>query len=290
MDEFGIDEFHFVDDLFTLKQDWLYDFLSELEKNCIKVPWRCLVRVDRIKKEDMIQMKRHGCYQVEIGVESGNDQILKDIGKRITTLQVEKVFKWTKKAGLTTLAFFMFGHRLDTYKTIRQTLSFAKKISPDVCGFAVLLAFPGTKVYDSFLPEEIKYDWSKFSGYYERDKLPLSVSSLSAQELQQFGQQADSEVYGRIGFLLRNVLFRKGINYVLKKELFDKWLSSTKTLIKNGQKRNRIFSPRLRSSTFYYLCYSVSLKLIIGIWFMLSTIFQLGKRMSKIIKRSFGED
>ena len=196
MDEFGIDEFYFFDDIFTLKRDWLYEFFSELDKNHVEVPWRCLARVDSLKEEDFIKMKQHGCYQVE------------------------KVFWWAGKAGLTTLSFFMFGHRLDTHKTIKQTLSFAKKISPDVCGFAVVLPFPGTKIYDSFLPEEIRYDRGRFPGYYDRHNLPISICSLSAQELQRFGQQADAEIYGRIGFLLRNVLSRRGINYFQREELF----------------------------------------------------------------------
>lgn len=259
MDEFGIDEIHFLDDIFTLKRDWLYEFLSELEKNHIEVPWRCLVRVDSLKEEDFIKMKQHGCYQVEIGIESGNDQVLKDIRKHITTLQAEKAFRWTRKAGLTTLAFFMFGHRLDTYKTIKQTLSFAKKISPDVCGFAVLLPFPGTTVYDSFLPEEIRYDWSRFPGYYDRHNLPISICSLSAKELQQFGQQADAEVYGRIGFLLRNVLFRRGINYFQRKELFFRWLEFIKMLMVYDRRKDRVFLQKSRFSNIYYLVHFVFL-------------------------------
>lgn len=284
MDEFGIEEFHFLDDIFTLKRDWLYEFFSELDKNHIEVPWRCLTRADSLKEEDFIKMKQHGCYQVEIGIESGNDQVLKDIRKHITTIQVEKVFRWTRKAGLTTLAFFIFGHRLDTHKTIKQTLSFVKKISPDVCGFAVLLPFPGTKIYDSFLSEEIKYDWRRFHGYYDKNKLPLSICSLSAQELQQFCQQSDAEVYGRIGFLLRNILFRRGINYFQRKELFFRWLEFTKILMAYDHRKDRVFLQKSSFANIYYLVHFVFLGSITVFVSGLVSIFKAGKYLLQYSK------
>lgn len=279
MEEFDIDEFHFVDDLFTLKREWLYKFLFELEKNHIKVPWRCTTRIDSLKEKDFNNLKKHGCYHVELGIESGNDNVLKDITKHISTQKIEKVFKWIRKAGLTTLSFFIFGHRLDTDKTIKQTLSFAKKISPDVCGFAVLLPFPGTEIYDSLVPEEIKYDWNRFNGYYDRDKLSLSICTVSVQKLQQFGQQADAEVYGRIEFLLRSVLFRRGINYFQRKELFFRWLEFTKILMGYDRRKNRIFLQRSPFSNIYYSAHFVFLKSVTLIASGFVALLKTGKHL-----------
>jgi radical SAM superfamily enzyme YgiQ (UPF0313 family) len=204
---FGYNDITFVDDLFTANRRWLKEFCQELKKNNIGIPWKCLARVDTINKEDMEMMKESGCYGIEFGVESGNEEILKDINKKITVAQIRKAFKAARQVGLMTSAFFIFGHRKETKETVFQTMALAKEIKPDFCGFAGLLPFPGTGVYE-LLDDNTKYNWNIFDSYYQY-KHPISLCSISADNLQKYGKQASVEYYGRIGYLTNNILFSR---------------------------------------------------------------------------------
>ncbi|MBI4682549.1 MAG: cobalamin B12-binding domain-containing protein [Nitrospirae bacterium] len=241
MKEFGIKEFQFVDDLFAVSSRWLNDFFMELKKQDINVPWKCLSRVNTIKEDDIREMKTRGCYGIEFGVESGNDEILIDINKNITLDQVRWAFRTSRKYGMLTFGFFIFGHRKDTHETIKQTMKIAKEISPDMPGFAVLLPFPGTGVYRS-LDEGKRKNWDMFNSYYDKSALPLSICSVTPQELRSYGGQAESELYGSLSFLLKNVIFRRGIRFMHRVELFYKCIASMKVVNKLHNENRRIFS------------------------------------------------
>lgn len=238
--ELGAKEFQFVDDLFAVNPRWLRDFFYELERNKINVPWKCLSRVTTVKENEIKEMKAHGCYGIEFGVESGNDEILKDIKKGITTNQVRRAFETSRRCGLLTFGFFIFGHKKDTHETIRQTIDFAKEISPDMPGFAVLLPFPGADVY-SLLNEDKKKNWEAFNSYYDRSALPISICSVPPEDLKKYGAQADFELYGSLSFLFTNILLRKGIKHAHRMELFEKWLLSLKAVNRLYRNKEKIF-------------------------------------------------
>ena len=205
IDKYGFNDITFVDDLFTANRKWLKEFCAKLKEENIRIPWKCLARVDTLVKEDMELMKKSGCYGIEFGVESGNENILKDINKKITISQIKKAFKSAREIGLMTSAFFIFGHKMDTNETVFQTMNLAKDIKPDYCGFAVLLPFPGTEVH-KLLDDKAKYNWKFLDSYYQY-KHPISLCSIKAEELQRFGKQASAEYYGRIEYLTNNILF-----------------------------------------------------------------------------------
>lgn len=238
--EFGVEEFQFLDDLFAINSRWLNEFFNELDRQNVKVPWKCLARVTSAAEGDLRKMYSHGCYGVEFGVESGNDEVLKDANKGITTEQVRKAFKTAKGIGLVTFGFFIFGLRKDTHETIKQTLHLAKEISPEACGFATLLPFPGSKVH-SYLSDDLKYKWEKFNSYYDKEALPFSICSVSPEDLRTYSEQADSEVNGSLSYFFRKVLFRKGGFPSHRREAFDRWFGAIKMLVKRGKKGDRVF-------------------------------------------------
>lgn len=229
IEELGVKEFQFVDDLFAVNSKWLMEFFDELSRNKVSVPWKCLARVNSVTDSEMREMKKYGCYGIEFGVESGNDEILKDISKGITTDQVRKAFMAARDNGLLTFGFFIFGHKRDTDETVRQTFDFATEISPDMPGFAVLLPFPGSRIYEA-LEDDKKRNWSLFNSYYNSVSLPLSLCRVSPENLRRYGEQADTEFYGRLSFYFSNIFNRKGINQIHKKELYTKWKDSLRTV------------------------------------------------------------
>ena len=238
IEKFGVDEIYFMDDLFAINRRWLNEFYLELEENAVKVPWKCLGRVDILSKEDFVRMRKNGCYIIQFGVESGNDKILEDIKKHITVDQARRSFKEARDAGLHTHGFFIFGHRKDDNSSIKQTLKFAQELNPPFISFFLLVPFPGTEVY-SYVNSEQRYDWDRIK-YYHFGTLPISVCKIDPRSLVLFADQAFSEFYGRMRYLWQN-LFHADSSLKIRKMIVINWKSALISLIKRTLTGNRIF-------------------------------------------------
>ena len=207
IDKYGYDELYFMDDLFAVNKRWLDKFYTLKQEHSIDVPWKCLGRVDLLESEDYQKMADSGCYLIQFGVESGDNDILENICKGITTSQVIDGFSKAKAAGLNTFAFFIIGHQLDTYETILKTINFSKELCPDFLSFFCLVPFPGTKLYE-LIPEDSKYDWSRLMySDWGRDLKPIQISSVPSEDLLAFEQQAYAKIYVSILYILKNIMF-----------------------------------------------------------------------------------
>ena len=147
-ERFNVKEISFADDFFTFDAQRVKKICKLLIKEKLNVKWACSnTRVDVVDKKMFDLMKASGCYRVWFGVESGNNQVLKKIGKDITLKQIKTAFKVAHQAGLMTGGYFIIGHHIDTPKTINQTIRFAKSLDADAVSFSINTPFPGTALY-----------------------------------------------------------------------------------------------------------------------------------------------
>ena len=87
-----------------------------------RVRWQALTRVNFVNENLIEQAKEAGCFALQLGIESGNDEILKAINKNITVKEAEAAVKIIKKAGLFVEANFILGHPGETPETIKETI------------------------------------------------------------------------------------------------------------------------------------------------------------------------
>ena len=236
IEKYGYDELYFMDDLFTVNKPWLNTFYAAKQEHSINLPWKCLGRVDLLEYEDYKKMADSGCYLMQFGVESGDDKVLADVDKKTTTAQVRKAFSQARSAGLNIFAFFILGHRLDTYETVLKTIRFAQEISPDFMSFFCLVPFPGTRVYE-FVPEESKHDWSRFMySAWGRNLPPFQISSVDSKDLLAFEQQAYAKVYVSASYVLKNIIFSKSRRklFHIKRKTVTKHFVSKLSHLKKG--------------------------------------------------------
>ena len=83
----GYDFIHFADDVFTFNRERLLDICAEINHRGLSFAWECLGRVDSMSHELASAMKHAGCRRVFFGIESGNNDILKLMNKRITVVK-----------------------------------------------------------------------------------------------------------------------------------------------------------------------------------------------------------
>jgi radical SAM superfamily enzyme YgiQ (UPF0313 family) len=115
-------------------------------------------------------MHRAGFEYLELGVESGDPTVLKNSGKDIQIEQVEKAVAMARRAGLKVWLKFIIGLPGETPGTVRRTIDFAVKLNPHRLSVALIVAYPGTKIYKWANSGKYGYrflskDWATFDKY-----------------------------------------------------------------------------------------------------------------------------
>ncbi len=111
----------------------------------------------------------------------------------------------------------MFGLPGDTPKTMRSTIEFAKRISPDLANFTITLPFPGTKLYNEIQAEGrflIRTDRGVNLGFYG-NKAFFEIGPTKAEDVQRFHKKAFLEFYGRPSQILRILKSIRSFNKLL---------------------------------------------------------------------------
>lgn len=166
----GIREFHIADDGFTSNIKRAEEICDAMVANRFDVSWACVngIRVDRVSETLLRKMKAAGCYRISFGIESGNQQVLDNLGKRIKLEQVEAAVRLAKAAGIEVFGFFIFGFIDDTEKTMQDTIDFAKRLPLDLAKASIMMPFPGSPLFQKYSGMGLLYpseDYRTFNVY-----------------------------------------------------------------------------------------------------------------------------
>lgn len=162
--EYGIKEIIFYDDAITTQRQRLIEICGMLNESKIRIRWSCSSRVNQIDKEILKIMKKGGCWQIGYGIESGSQQILDILKKKITLEQIRNAIRLTKEAGISSKGFFMIGNFLETKETINQTINFAKSLALDDFQITNFTPFPGSEAYNTAQQYgSFEKDWKKMN-------------------------------------------------------------------------------------------------------------------------------
>ena len=140
----------FQDDTFTLNKNRVLEFCEAVQKEGLKLNWRCNTRIDLVDEELLAAMKKAGCGLIHFGIESGNEKIRKDIVNKgqFTNKQIYEVFNWCKKYKIRVAGYFMIGHPGETKKDLEDTKEMILNSEIDLLGLSIPTPFPGSRLYE----------------------------------------------------------------------------------------------------------------------------------------------
>jgi anaerobic magnesium-protoporphyrin IX monomethyl ester cyclase len=206
--DFKIREFVILDDNFALKEDRALAICDLLIRKKIRLPWRLSnsIAVKNSSSRLFHKLKEAGCYQVSIGVESGNQEILDGINKGIKLAEIENTFRLTREAGLETIAFFMIGNLGENEATIDDTIRFAKRIRPDFAQFTIATPYPGTGMYEQVKREGrlLFKSWEELASYGAKGA--FCHGALNPELMERKYRQAYSSFYLRPGYAFKRLM------------------------------------------------------------------------------------
>ena len=127
--EHGMDSVHFYDNNFFILEDHARELAERIEP--LGLRWWCEARVDallRFSDDTWRLLRRSGLTIVFCGAESGSDEVLRKMNKKITTAQVLEVAAKTREHGIIPEFSFVFGDPDDAEGEIENTLAFVRRL------------------------------------------------------------------------------------------------------------------------------------------------------------------
>lgn len=147
---YGINYINFFDELTFFNKRQVVDFIDKLFKSGLKFFWNADIRSDLFNDDDLYllrKIKQAGCVGFGYSLESGNPEILKSMGKRLTVENFKNQKKALDKAGIKTFTSLVIGYPQETIETIKQTfdICYDLNIYPSV---GYLLPQPATPMFE----------------------------------------------------------------------------------------------------------------------------------------------
>lgn len=140
-------ELYFDDDDFTVDRNYVISICKEIIKRKLNIKWSCMGNAMHLDEEVIFWMAKSGCIGIKFGVESGDKELTKTIGKPMDLDKVRYVVNLLTKYGIKTHATFSFGLLGETKLSMYNTLRYAIELPTDTVQFSICTPYPKTKFF-----------------------------------------------------------------------------------------------------------------------------------------------
>ncbi|MDY6964838.1 MAG: radical SAM protein [Halobacteriota archaeon] len=188
--EFGTTLFYFDDADFTLNKKFVMRVCDLIIEEGLNITWSCEGRADELEDDMAKKMARAGCESICIGVESGDEEILKKMNKGITIEEIIDARNILKKNNILFYAFFMIGFPWEDKSQVVKTSSFMRWLDPDIASFNIATPYPGTGLYEQCKSEgTVPTDWENFLHQSPEMSLNKRIKRDEASQLIQYAYE-----------------------------------------------------------------------------------------------------
>jgi len=157
--KYNVSNVDFYDLTAIVKRDWIIEFCQELLKRNINITWQLPsgTRSEAIDHEVAQWLFKAGCRNLNYAPESGSEETLKNIKKKVKLPRLTESLKGSVKAGLNVKLNIIIGLPDEKHQDVWKTLWFLIKMSwhgaHDV-SIGVFSPYPGSELYARLVKEK----------------------------------------------------------------------------------------------------------------------------------------
>jgi|TARA_Y100000294_G_scaffold177047_1_gene201219 radical SAM superfamily enzyme YgiQ (UPF0313 family) len=218
-ENYGINHITWLDDDLFFDRDRTLSLFNEIIKSNLNLTWDAsngLIVSAAVAHPELIDAaEKSGCIGAYFGIESGNDQILKNIYKPSGIKHYLKLGELMKKhEKIFTRGFLIIGFPNETLSQVLDTINISKKMALDWYTVQLLTPLPSTEIYDQMVD----------SGKVEKDKLILEGEGFTMFSVRESERQRKIEEKNkRDNSDFINLLNANRNHVPTQKELNDLW-------------------------------------------------------------------
>ncbi len=215
----------FGDELFSVDMPRASALLDAMIENKIgeQVAWDVQTHVHFVDEAMFAKFKRANVERVELGIETGDEESLRRMGKGTNLAKIKAACDAARKQNVKIGTFFLFGQPNETLKSLSSTVDLAVKINPDLPMFGLMTPYPGTEVAKMAAKGEGGYrllttNWDE---YNKQIGGAMEFANLTRRQIEMTQLKAYAKVYlynfRFLDFIKFVWEYRKGAAEVLKK-------------------------------------------------------------------------
>ena len=174
---YGAEHLWFTDDVFGLRNHWITELADAVERRDISIPFKVQSRVNLVTRETASALRRAGCAEVWMGVESGSQRILDAMDKGTRVDQAISAREHLRQQGIRACFFLQFGYPGETWDDIQKTIQMVRQTRPDDIGVSVSYPLPDTKFY-----ERVRGELGEKQNWVDSDDLTIMFRGTYTDE------------------------------------------------------------------------------------------------------------
>jgi radical SAM superfamily enzyme YgiQ (UPF0313 family) len=134
--ELGIDHFHFCDSEFNIPEAHAREVCLKLIERGLgnKVRWYAYLSPAPFSDELANLCQRAGCAGIDFGADSGNDSVLRKLGRDFTGDDLRRTADACHRQGIVFMYDLLLGGPGESKKSLRETIELMKRLSPSRVG------------------------------------------------------------------------------------------------------------------------------------------------------------
>jgi radical SAM superfamily enzyme YgiQ (UPF0313 family) len=162
----GISCFHTCDSEFNVPQDHALEVCKEMVRKKLgdKITWYAYASPFGFSKELAHWMRKAGCVGIDFGVDSGNELMLKNLGRNHTTEDIRVVAKICHNYNFAFMFDLLVGGPGETRETVQATIDLMKGVNPSRVGISLGIRIYAGTYFGKTLEKTIPVSGSGFFG------------------------------------------------------------------------------------------------------------------------------
>jgi anaerobic magnesium-protoporphyrin IX monomethyl ester cyclase len=150
--DYGVNEILFEDDNISINRARMMELVQGISDLELDISWSAPsgIALWTLDEELLEKMKESGCYKIYLGLESGNERVLKNVIRKhlCDKNEIRRRVKMIKKYGFETVGFWVLGNPGETKRDMWDTIDFARELGLDSNQVLIALPYKGTRLYD----------------------------------------------------------------------------------------------------------------------------------------------
>lgn len=168
---YNVKVFYTGGELFIYNNKQAKEFVEKMTKNFPDAYFAISTRADRINPELVNILQHSNCYEIAFGFESGCNDMLNILLKKVTREQNIYAYKCVSNSPISINATFVVGTPGETYYTIDDTANAIIEANVISAGIFYTTPYPGSRLYS----------WTKENGYIpDTDAYLRKISNRNA--------------------------------------------------------------------------------------------------------------
>lgn len=154
-----------TDDYPTLDRERWERFLDLIIEKRLGIYFLMETRVEDILRDENIlpKYRKAGIIHIYIGTEATDQSTLDMFKKDVKVADAKKALRLLDEHGIITETSMILGLPDETEKSIKKTLTLAKKYNPDFCHFLAISPWPYADIYEELKPYIRVFDYKKYN-------------------------------------------------------------------------------------------------------------------------------